>query len=143
MANFPKSLQQPFRKGKLVVGAGWRVFFAPYNAALGSALASTIQGPTIVDLTTAPFDSNNSWSWITGGAAAPQTSFTDGGWIKDFKMTSESKIGMVRSGYRGAVRAQYRGQVGESLEFKFREYGRMQYKFAAGSNVINLLGASG
>ncbi len=134
MANLPKSLQQPFRKNKLVVGSGWRCFFAPYNAALGSSVASTVTGPTILDLTGGPF------SDVTQPIAA---SFYDGGWIKDFKRTPESKIGQVRSGYRGAVRAQYRGQVGENLEFKFREYGRMQYRFGSGTTTFNLLGASG
>lgn len=139
----PRSLTQIFSPAKLVVGAGWRCYFAPFNRALAATTAQTIFGPTILDLTTGPFDSNNPWNFESGGAAAPNTSFTDGGWIKDFKMTSESKIGQVRSGYRGAIRVQYRGQVGESIEFKFREYGRQQYKMAAGTNVINLLGASG
>lgn len=130
--SFPKSLQQPFRKNKLVVGAGFRAYFAPYNIALGSAVASTVLGPTIVDLTQGPFDSYN-----------PPFGLADLGWVKDFKLTVESKIGQVRSGYRGAVRAQYRGQVGESFELKFNEYGRMQYRLATGANTFNLLGASG
>lgn len=134
MANLPKSLQQPFRKNKLVVGSGWRAFFAPYNYAIGSAVASTVLGPTILDLTTGPY---------VDTTQPIATSFYDLGWIKDFKVTKESKIGQVRSGYRGAVRAQYRGQVGESWECKFREYGRMQYKLASGTNVLNILGASG
>lgn len=130
--SFPKSLQQPFRKNKLVVGAGWRAYFMPYNIALGSAVASTVIGPTIVDLTQGPFDS-----------FFPPFNMADLGWIKDFKVTTESKIGQVRSGYRGAVRAQYRGQVGESWECKFNEYGRMQVKLATGTNVFNLLAATG
>jgi len=134
MANLPKSLQQPFRKNKLAVGAGWRAFFAPYNYAIGSSVASTVLGPTILDLTGGPFVD------ISQPIA---TNFYDLGWIKDFKITPESKIGQVRSGYRGAVRAQYRGQVGESFECKFREYGRMQYKLATGTSVFNILGASG
>lgn len=128
----PKSLVQPFRKNKLVVGAGWRAYFAPYNAALGSSVASTFFGPTIIDLTQGPFDSNN-----------PPFGLADLGWIKDMKLSPGSKIGQVRSGYRGAVRAQYRGQVDESFEFSFREYGRMQYKLATGTNCINLFAASG
>lgn len=128
----PRSLVQPFRKNELIIGSGWRGYFAPYNIALGSGVANTAVGPTILDLTTGPFDSNN-----------PNTSigptWVDTGWIKDFKLTPESKIGQVRSGYRGAVRAQYRGQVGESFEVKFNEYGRLQYKLATGTNVINLL----
>lgn len=99
---------------------------------MGSAVASTVLGPTIIDLTQGPFDSYN-----------PGFGLADLGWIKDFKITIESKIGQVRSGYRGAVRAQYRGQVGESWECKFNEYGRMQVKLASGTNVFNLLGASG
>lgn len=133
MPQFPLPLTQIFRKNKLVVGAGFRSYFAPYNYALGSAVASSVAGPTILDLTTGPFNS-----------VQPQAfGFQDLGWIKDFKRTPESKIGQVRSGYRGAVRAQYRGQVGETCEFKFREYGRMQYKLASGTNVVNLLAASG
>jgi hypothetical protein len=129
---FPKSLQQPFRPSKLVVGAGWRAFFATYNKALYNLTGNTTQGPTILDLTTGPFNSYT-----------PPAGWTDLGWIKDFKGTVESKIGQVRSGYRGAVRAQYRGQVGESFEMKFREYGRMQYRLATGTNVMNILAASG
>jgi hypothetical protein len=132
MPSFPKSLQQPFRKNKLVVGAGWRAYFMPYNAALGSSVASTVVGPTIVDLTAGPFDSYY-----------PPFGMADCGWIKDFKVTVESKIGQVRSGYRGAVRAQYRGQVGESWECKFNEYGRLQMKLTCGTNVMNILAASG
>jgi hypothetical protein len=134
MANLPKSLQQPFRKNKLVVGSGWRAFFAPYNSALGSAVASTVVGPTILDLTSGPFIDTTQ---------PIASSFYDMGWIKDFKRTPESKIGQVRSGYRGAVRAQYRGQVGENFEFKFREYGKKQYSLATGVSCFNILGASG
>src|SRR3984957_6028055 len=128
---FPKSLQQPFRQSKLVVGAGWRAFFANYNKALYAQSGITTQGPTILDMKTGPFNSS-----------PPPTGGTDLGWIKDFKATVESKIGQVRSGYRGAVRAQYRGQVGESFEMKFREYGRMQYRLGTGTNVLNILAAS-
>ena len=106
--------------------------FAPYNPALGSAVASTVLGPTILDLQTqGPFNTN-----------APPLGWTDLGWIKDFKLTPGSKIGQVRSGYRGAVRAQYRGEVGESFEFKFREAARMQFKIATGTDPFNLLAAA-
>jgi hypothetical protein len=80
-----KALVQPFRKNVLLIGAGWRSFFAPYNPALGSAVASTVLGPTILDLQTyGPFNTN-----------APPTGWTDLGWIKDFKLTPGSKIGQV------------------------------------------------
>jgi len=138
---YPKSLQQPFRPNKLVVGAGWRAYFATYNKALGSSQGLTTIGPTILDLTEGPYSSSGSGLLDSSGAAVP--GWTDLGWIKDFKATVESKIGQVRSGYRGAVRAQYRGQVGESFEMKFREYGRLQYRLATGTNVLNILAASG
>lgn len=127
-----KALVQPFRKNTLLIGAGWRALFAPYNPALGSSVASTVLGPTILDLQTqGPFNTN-----------VPPTGWSDLGWIKDFKLTPGSKIGQVRSGYRGAVRAQYRGEVGESFEFKFREAARMQFKVATGTNPFNLLAAT-
>lgn len=132
----PLPLTQVFRKNKLVVGAGFRAFFAPYNYAVGSAVANTALGPNILDLTGGPFTDTNSYSLAALG-------YQDLGWIKDFKRTPESKIGQVRSGYRGAVRAQYRGQVGETCEWKFREYGRQQYAIASGSTVFNILAASG
>jgi hypothetical protein len=99
---------------------------------LGSAVANTQLGPTILDLQTqGPFNTN-----------APPTGWTDCGWIKNFKLTPASKIGQVRSGYRGAVRAQYRGEVGESFEFSFREAARMQFKIAVGNTPFNLLSGS-
>jgi hypothetical protein len=127
-----KALVQPFRKNTLLIGAGWRSFFAPYNIALGSGVANTQLGPTILDLQTqGPFNTN-----------APPAGWTDTGWIKNFKLTPGSKIGQVRSGYRGAVRAQYRGEVGESFEFSFREAARMQFKIAVGNTPFNLLNGS-
>src|SRR2546430_17468437 len=124
---FSKSLVQSFRKNELFVGAGWRSYFAPYNPALGSGVASTVLGPTILDLQAIlPWNTN-----------AIPTGWFDLGWIKDFKITPQTKIGQVRSGYKGAVRAQYRGEVGEQFEFKFREFGRMQYKIATGNVPFN------
>ena len=129
MPGFPKSLQQPFRKGMLLVGGGWRGFFAPYNAELGSASNNTSVGPTIVDLQVqGPF---NEYSM--------PDNFADLGWITKFKITPGSKIGAVRSGYRGAVRALYRGEVGETFEFTFRESSRMAWKIATGTEMFNLL----
>jgi len=126
---FPKSLQQPFRRNMLLVGGGWRGFFAPYNAELGVANNSTSLGPSIVDLqVNGPFDEGNM-----------PNNFADLGWINKFKITPASKIGLVRSGYRGAVRALFRGEVGESFEFTFRESSRMAWKIATGTEMFNLL----
>lgn len=125
----PLSLQQPFRKGQLLVGGGYRAFFAPYNAAAAQAANSTTVGPSIIDLqVSGPFNES-----------APPTNYFDLGWISKFKITPGSKIGSVRSGYRGAVRAQYRGEVGETFEFSFNEMSRLAYKIASGTEIFNLL----
>ena len=126
--SLPKSLVQPFRKNTLVVGSGWRAYFAPFDVYDSAQTFNTSIGPMMVDLTTGPFD-----------RGSLPSNFFDAGWIKDFKLTPESKVGSVRSGYRGAIHVQYKGQVGESFDFKFREYARLQYKLATGSSVINLL----
>lgn len=124
-----KSIGHPFRKNLLSIGSGFRGLFAPYNISLGSALADTTQGPKILDLQTlGPIDTNN----LPAG-------WSDLGWIKDLTPTPQSQIGKVRSGYRGAIRAIYRGQVGSQVDFKFREATRMSYKIATGSQVFNLL----
>lgn len=125
----PKSLVQPFRKNELLVGAGWRGFFAPFNIAESVASNNTSIGPTLLDLQyQGPINSNSlSSGWF------------DLGWIKNFKLTPASKIGQVRSGYRGAIRAQYRGQVGEEFEFQFQESTRMAFKIATGTIPFNLL----
>jgi hypothetical protein len=126
---YPKSLQQPFRKGMLLVGGGWRGFFATYNSELAASTNNTSLGPTIVDLQVqGPFNEGNM-----------PDSFFDLGWISKFKMTPASKIGQVRSGYRGAVRAIYRGEVGETFEFSFRESSRLAWKISTGAEVFNLL----
>ena len=103
-----KSLVQSFRRNMLLIGSGWRAFYAPYNITLGSNVADTTTGPKILDLNQGPFNDD-----------ALPVGWYDLGWIKDFALTSESKVGNVRSGYRGAVRSKYRGQVGEKLGFKF------------------------
>jgi len=126
-----KSLTQPLRKNMLFVGSGWRGFFAPFD--YQAALTSTTGGPNILDLERqGPFNTN-----------ALPAGYSDLGWIKNFKFTNNTKVGQVRSGYRGIVRAQYRGEVGEQCEFQFREFGRQQYKVATGCQMYNLLSSSG
>lgn len=126
-----KSLVQPFRRNMLLLGSGWRAYYAPYNSALGSAVADTTIGPKILDLNQGPFlDSALPAGWF------------DCGWIKDFAVTPASKIGNIRSGFHGAVRSKVRGEIGETMAFKFREFSRMALKIASGCDVINLLAAT-
>lgn len=134
MALLSKSITQVFRKNMLLVGSGFRGLFAPwdYKAAQTNPLSTASAaagGPNILDLqVSGPFNFNT-----------PPSGWTDTGWIKEFKTTPQTKIGQVRSGFHGAVRAQYVGQVGEQFEFKFNEYGRLQFKLASGRQVFNIL----
>lgn len=131
----PKSLTQPLRQGNLTVGSGWRAYFAPFNEAYAVNSASTSQGPTMYDLL------------VTGkfvdGAAGPPAGWFDLGWVDNFKFTPGSKIGTIKTGYRGVTRALYRAEVDEKLSFKFREMGRMQLQVAHGAQVFNLVKATG
>ena len=122
-----KSLVQPFRKPMVLVGSGFRGFFAPY-------VQGASPSPTIFDpARQGRFDSN-----------APPSGWHDLGWIDQFRRSPAGRIGQIRSGYRGAVRAQYRGEIGSSLEFEFREWGKLQMALATGTTHFNILkGAAG
>jgi len=124
-----KALVQPFRRNQLLIGAGWRAYFAPFNAPFWAGQVSSAVGPTILDLqNTGPFNTNN----MPAG-------WFDLGWTNGLKFTPGSKIGQIRSGYRGAIRAQVRGEVGESVEFKLREFTRMAFRITTGTEVFNML----
>jgi len=71
--------------------------------------------------------------------SAPPAGWFDIGLIRNFKFTPGSKIGNVVSGYRGAVRAKYRGEVAEKFNFSFAEMSRTAMRLATGSQVFNLL----
>jgi hypothetical protein len=129
MSPLSLSLTQQFRKNELVLGSGWRALFAPFNIAYNAGQKSSQFGPAVVDLQfQGPFN-----------LSSPPAGWYDLGWIKDFKMTPGSKIGQIKSGYRGATRQQVRGEIGEQFEFKFREFTRMAYKISTGSEIFNLL----
>src|ERR1035437_8091204 len=127
----PKSLTQPLRQGQLTVGGGWRAYFAPFNQQLAVSQNSTSLGPTIYDL-----EVTN--KFIDTPALLPP-GWCDLGYIKNFKFTPGSKTGNVVSGYRGAIRAKYRAEVGEKFSFTFAEMTRMALKVAGGVQVFNLL----
>src|SRR5215471_14712769 len=128
-AQLPKSLTQPFRQGQLTVGSGWRGYFAPFNQAAAVNATSTSIGPSMYDLE------------VMGRFldSAPPAGWFDIGLIRNFKFTPGSKIGNVVSGYRGAVRAKYRGEVAEKFNFSFAEMSRTAMRLATGSQVFNLL----
>ena len=120
-----KSLVQPFRKPMVLVGSGFRGYFAPFVQGASSS-------PTLFDpARQGRFDTNN-----------PPSSWYDLGWIDQFKRSPQGRIGQIRSGYRGAVRAQYRGEIGSSIEFEFREWGKLQLALAKGTTHFNILKAA-
>ena len=120
-----KSLVQPFRKPMVLVGSGFRGYFAPY-------LQGASPTPTI-------FDPARQGRFNTN---APPAGWYDLGWIDQFRRSPAGRIGQIRSGYRGAVRAQYRGEIGSSVEFEFREWGKLQMALATGTTHFNILKAA-
>jgi hypothetical protein len=126
---FSKALVQPYRRNQLLIGAGWRGYFAPFNVAYAAAISNTAQGPSILDLQyQGPFNTNN-----------PPAGWYDLGWINGYAITPQSKIGQIKTGYRGVVRDQIRGEAGEEFEFKFREFTRMAFSIGTGCQIYNLL----
>lgn len=130
----PKSLTQPLRQGQLTVGNGYRAYFAPFNQQLAVSQTSTSIGPTIYDLEVLG-------KFVDSPTTLPVGWF-DLGLVDKVKVTPGSKIGNVVTGYRGAVRAKYRGEVAEKCSFVFREMSRMALSIAAGCQVFNLLNSS-
>ena len=122
-----KSLVQPFRKPMILVGSGFRGFFAPYTQ--GASPSPTLFDPA----RQGRFDTNT-----------PPAGWVDLGWIDQFRRSPAGRVGQIRSGYRGAVRAQYRGEIGSAVEFEFREWGKLQMALATGTTHFNILkGAAG
>jgi len=120
-----KSLVQPFRKPMVLVGSGFRGYFAPF-------VQGASPSPTLFDpARQGRFDTNS-----------PPSGWYDLGWIDQFKRSSAGRIGQIRSGYRGAVRAQYRGEIGSSVEFEFREWGKLQLALSKGTTHFNILKAA-
>lgn len=120
-----KSLVQPFRKPMVMVGSGFRGYFAPFVQ--GASPAPTLFDPA----RQGRFDTNS-----------PPAGWFDLGWIDQFRRSPSGRIGQIRSGYRGAVRAQYRGEIGSSIEFEFREWGKLQMALAGGTTHFNILKAA-
>lgn len=127
----PSSLVQQFRQGQLQVGNGWRCYFAPFNQALAVTNSSTSVGPTVWDLQVV--------GKFIGTSASLPVGWFDLGFIDKVKINPDSKISNIMSGYRNAVRAKYRADVGEKCSFVFREAGRLQYNIATGEGAFNLL----
>lgn len=129
--SLPKSLVQPLRQGQLVVGAGMRAYFAPFNQAFAVTQLDSSKGATIFDMI------------VTGkfvdGASGPPAGWVDLGYIRNFRFTPQGKIGSVVAGYRGVIKAKYRAEIGDKFGFIFGEYTHMAVRIAAGTQVFNLV----
>ena len=129
----PKSLTQPLRQGQLTIGSGYRAYFAPFNQQAAVSQSSTSIGPKIYDLEVINKFIDNP------PGSPPTTGWFDLGLVDKFKISPASKIGNVITGYRGAVRAKYRGEVAEKCSFVFREMSRTALSIATGCQIFNLL----
>lgn len=129
----PRSLTQPLRQGQLTVGSGWRAYFAPFNQALAVSASSTVLGPSIYDLQV--------FAKLLDSSFQPISTFPlfDLGYCENVKFTPGAKTGNVMTGYRGAIRAKYRAEVGEKVAFEFQETSRLSVGIASGCQVFNLL----
>lgn len=70
---------------------------------------------------------------------APPAGWFDAGWIEGFTRTATTNVESLRAGARGEVRAQARSKLGATLEFRFREWGKLQMALSTGSQQMNLL----
>lgn len=134
----PRSLTQPLNQGQLVVGSGYRAYFAPFNQQQAVATANSALGPTIYDLQV----TNKFIDGSAGSIATAQTGWFDLGWVKNFKFTPGSKTGNVNTGYRGAIRAKYRAETSEKLSCMFMEMSHQAMSICTGTQVFNLLKCS-
>jgi hypothetical protein len=132
--SLPKSLVQPLRQGQLTVGAGWRAYFAPFNQEYAVSQTSSALGPKIYDLSFLN-------KFVDTPSALP-AGWSDLGYVKNFKFTPGDKTGSVMTGYRGAIRAKYRAEIGEKMSFTFGEMTRLALSIATGTQVFNVLKTS-
>lgn len=103
------------------VGQGVRAYFAPVMREGGT--------PTMFDpAACAGFDLD-----------VPPSPWRDMGWIENLKRTSATSIAGVAAGAKGITTAQYKTTVEASVEFDFREWGKLQMALAACGQHMNVL----
>ena len=98
-------------------------YFAPVNR---STETGTVFDPS------AGFDLNN-----------PPAPWIHVGRVQNFKRSSATSIGAIRTGQAGAVQAQYRKAVDARVSLDFCEWGKLQMALAASSQHMNVLASNG
>ena len=98
-----------------------RAFFAPVdrNANSGAIFDPAVHGAFLLD--------------------APPEPWLDLGWIGNFRRSSETQIQARSGGKRNSVQGLYRSALAASVEFDFREWGKLQMALAGGSQHMNVL----
>lgn len=78
-----------------------------------------------------------------GGFAldSPPAPWFDLGWVDNFKRECRTMSEAVRAGTRGAAAIQFRSGLDASVEFDFREWGKLQMALAGGAEHLNVLAA--
>src|SRR5881227_2680835 len=71
--------------------------------------------------------------------ASPPAPWIDAGWISRFTRTATTKAVALRSGPKAALSSQFRAQLGATVEFEFRQWGKLQMAIACGSEQMNIL----
>lgn len=94
----------------------------------------------------APVDRNTStptsFSFARDGLfplASPPAPWVDAGWVDKFTRTPTTKLTPMRSGPKAAASGQFRAQLGATVEFEFRQWGKLQMALACGSEQMNIL----
>ncbi len=72
---------------------------------------------------------------------APPARWIDLGWIENFNRNSATRLEVLRAGPKGAPAAQVRSKLEASVEFEFREWGKLQMALTGGSQHMNVLAA--
>jgi hypothetical protein len=74
---------------------------------------------------------------------APAVPWVDLGWVENVKRSAATKMGAVRTGPKGQMRAQFRLQTDARLSLDFREWGKLQMALASGSQNLNVVAGDG
>lgn len=71
--------------------------------------------------------------------SSPPAPWVDAGWIDKFTRTPTTKVTTLRNGPKAAPSSQFRAQLGATVEFEFRQWGKLQMALACGSEQMNIL----
>ncbi len=111
----------PLRNAMVPISRQVRAYFAPDDRVSGK--------PAI-------FDPAKHGAFLLDAPPAP---WVDLGWIQNFQRTSGTEVQALRSGARGTLATQFRRTLDATVEFDFRQWGKLQMALAAGSEHMNVL----